>query len=89
MIAGSGERAKEKNMAEEEDEKFVKHMSFDNYIAKQRQKCKDKHLPHQKCQDCLVEKDVSYKVKYDCKNHKPFPHGMCAKCLPPTVILNR
>lgn len=90
MIAGaSGERQKEKNMGEDEDEKFVKHQSFDNYIAQQRQKCKDKHLPHQKCQDCLTEKDVSYKVKYDCKNHKPFPHGMCQKCLPPTVILNR
>ena len=78
MIAGaSAERAKEKNMGEDEDDKFVKHQSFDNWIAQKRLKCKDKHLPHQKCQDCSGEKDVSYKVKYDCKNHLPFPRGMC------------
>lgn len=85
----SAERPKEKNMGDDDDDKFVKHQSFDNWIAQKRQKCKDKHLPTQKCQDCAGEKDVSYKVKYDCKNHLPYPRGMCQKCLPPTVILNR
>ena len=41
MIAGSSERK-----TEEEEEKFVKHESFDNYILKKREKCKGKHLPH-------------------------------------------
>ena len=81
--------SEEKKQEGEDEDKFVKHQSFDNYIAAQRLKCKMKHLPHQKCQDCIVEKDVSYKVKYDCPNHKPFPLGMCQRCLPPTVILNR
>ena len=67
----------------------MKHQSFDNYLRERLGKCKDKHLPHQKCQDCTFEKDISYKVKYDCPDHKPFPQGMCQKCLPPTVILGR
>lgn len=33
--------------------------------------------------------NFSYKVNYNCPNHKPFPEGMCNKCLPPSVILNR
>lgn len=70
--------AEEKRQAQaEEDDKFVKHQSYDNFLREKLSKCKDKHLPHQKCQDCTFEKDISYKVKYDCPDHKPFPLGMC------------
>lgn len=31
---------------------FVKHQSFENYLIEMKKKCKDKHLPHQKCQNC-------------------------------------
>jgi hypothetical protein len=43
-----------KKIAEEEGDKFVKHQSFENYILEKKKKCKDKHLPHQKCQDCTM-----------------------------------
>ena len=34
--------------------------------------------------------DLSYKVKRDCiEGHKPFPQGMCNKCLPQPVVLAR
>lgn len=86
MIAG----AEDKRRANaEDDDKFIKHQSYDNFLRERLSKCGDKHLPHQKCQDCTFEKDISYKVKYDCIDHKPFPLGMCQKCLPPTVILGR
>ena len=69
---------------------FVKHQSFENYLIEMKKKCKDKHLPHQKCQNCSqVVQNFSYKVKYNCPDHKPYPLGMCNKCLPPAVVLNR
>lgn len=86
MIYGADDK---KRQNAEDDDKFIKHQSYDNYLRERLSKCKDKHLPHQKCQDCTFEKDISYKVKYDCPDHKPFPLGMCQKCLPPTVILGR
>ena len=34
--------------------------------------------------------DISYKVKEKCvAGHKPYPQGMCNKCLPMPVVLNR
>lgn len=69
------------------DEKFIKHQSYDNYLRERLSKCQ--HPPNQKCPYCTFEKDISYKVKYDCPDHKPFPLGMCHKCMPPTVILGR
>lgn len=32
---------------------------------------------------------MSYVVKKNCKEHQPFPVGMCAKCLPPAISLKR
>jgi nuclear protein localization family protein 4 len=31
----------------------------------------------------------SYKVNYKCPNHKPYPVGMCNKCLPQAVVMKR
>jgi nuclear protein localization family protein 4 len=47
------------------------------------------HKPDQKCQNCTAVMQFSYKMKYDCVSHKPFPLGMCNKCIPPSVVLNR
>jgi hypothetical protein len=80
----------QKRIAEEEGDKLVKHQSFENYIVEQKKKCKDKHLPHQKCQDCTMTQGFSYKVNKNCKEqHRPYPQGMCNKCLPPAVVLTR
>ena len=76
--------------AEEEGEKFVKHSSFEHHLIEQKKRCKDKHLPHQRCQNCPVSQSVSYKVNHNCpESHRPYPQGMCNKCLPPTVVLQR
>lgn len=74
---------------DEDEDKFVKHQSFENYLVEMKKKCKDKHLPHQKCQDCSAYTQFSYKVDKTCKDHKPYPLGMCNKCLPPAVPLQR
>ena len=71
------------------DEKDVKHDAFDKYVLEQRKKCANKHAPHQKCQNCTFSQQLSYKVDFTCKKHKPFPLGMCNKCLPPAVVLTR
>jgi hypothetical protein len=78
-----------KKMGEEEDDRFIKHQSFENYLVEMKRACKDKHLPSQKCQNCSAYSQLSYKVNKNCKEHKPYPHGMCNKCLPPTVVLAR
>jgi len=73
----------------DKDGQFVKHQSFENHLIEMKKRCKDKHLPSQKCQNCAVVQTLSYKVKLNCPDHKPYPLGMCNKCLPPTVILGR
>ena len=67
----------------------AKHISFENYLVEMKKACSDKHLPSQRCQNCTAVQVFSYKVKYDCLDHKPFPLGMCNKCLPPAVVLMR
>ena len=88
MIAGSTDK-KMVSTGEEENEQFVKHQSFENYLIEMKKRCAGKHLPHQKCQNCSITQSFSYKVKYNCLDHKPYPLGMCNKCLPPAVVLSR
>ena len=74
------------------DEKLtqdVKHTPFEHYLSELRAKCKKKHRPDQRCQDCIPLQDISHKMRTDCKDHKPYPLGMCNKCIPQSVILNR
>lgn len=47
MIAGT-----ETKKADEDA--FVKHQSFENYLIEMKKRCNDKHLPHQKCQNCSL-----------------------------------
>lgn len=79
----------DKKLGDDAGEQFVKHQSFENFLIEMKKRCKDKHLPHQKCQNCTAVQSFSYKVKYNCPDHKPYPLGMCNKCLPPAVILGR
>lgn len=87
MIKGAVEKKRVGGIDDEENEQFVKHQSFENYLSEMKKRCKDKHLPHQKCQNCSAVQSFSYKVKYNCLDHKPYPLGMCNKCLPPAVVL--
>ena len=73
----------------DDDKNVFKHESFDNWIVETRKKCAKSHPSNAKCQNCTFVNSVSYKVDYTCKNHKPYPLGMCNKCVPPAVILNR
>ncbi len=66
-----------------------KHESFENYLLEMKKKCRGSHRPDQRCQTCAPVQTYSYKVNYNCPNHKPFPQGMCNKCLPPAVVLKR
>lgn len=52
-------------------------------------KCKDLHPPEAKCHNCLPPSQVLYKLKPGCKEHAPFPAGLCTKCMPPTANLIR
>ena len=66
----------------------IKHLSFDEYIDKNFAKCKS-HSSNSKCQNCLVDLAIDYKIKKDCKNHEPYPRGMCSKCMPPSINVKR
>lgn len=79
----------DKKLGDDVGELLIKHQSFENHLIEMKKKCKDKHLPHQKCQNCTAFQSFSYKVKTNCPEHKPYPLGMCNKCLPPAVILSR
>ena len=33
--------------------------------------------------------DLDYKVKKNCSTgHKPYPQGMCNKCIPPSIVIS-
>lgn len=78
-----------KKLGDDTGDQVVKHQSFENFLIEMKKRCHDKHLPHQKCQNCTAVQSFSYKVKFDCLDHKPYPLGMCNKCLPPAVVLSR
>lgn len=65
----------------------VKHLSFDEYLAKRKAKCKGTHDGNSKCNNCIPPLENNYKFNRNCKNHAPYPEGMCVKCLPPGVSL--
>ena len=63
-------------------------MSFDNFLNELKAKCKDLHPPDARCHNCLPPTQISYKLKV-CKEHPPYPVGLCTKCMPPTANLAR
>ena len=66
-----------------------KHVPFEYFFGELRKKCKDTHPPTSKCQNCLPPQEFSYKIKPGCPNHKPFPEGICNKCMPQTAVISR
>lgn len=72
----SSTAASSSNKPGEKDKIEGKHESFEAYLAESKKKG-------------AIFQTFSYKVKPNCPNHKPFPQGMCNKCLPPAVVLKR
>jgi nuclear protein localization family protein 4 len=70
------------------DSKDIKHLSFDEFVDQNFAKCRS-HSTSAKCQNCLVDLAVDYKIKMDCKNHEPYPRGMCSQCIPPSINVKR
>lgn len=66
----------------------AKHLSFDEYVDRNFAKCRN-HSKNQKCQNCLVDLAVEFKIKPNCKNHEPYPKGMCSQCIPPSINVRR
>lgn len=65
-----------------------KHTSFEHHVSELKKKCEGLHQSDQKCQNCMLSMDLDYKVKLNCKSgHKPYPQGMCNKCIPPSIVL--
>ncbi|KAF0294004.1 Nuclear protein localization protein 4 [Amphibalanus amphitrite] len=62
-------------------ENNIKHMSFQSYLRK---------LTHgvDKGKFAALE-DLSCKIKPGCTDHPPWPKGICSKCQPSAVTLNR
>ncbi len=59
----------------------IKFMSFHSYLRKLSSGIdKGKYA---------ALEDVSCKIKSGCTKHKPWPAGICSKCQPPAVTLNR
>eukprot|EP01137_Pigoraptor_chileana_P006186 Opistho-2@50248 len=59
----------------------IKHMSFHSYLRKL-------FGGVDKGKFALLE-DLDYGVKQGCKGHAPWPEGICSKCQPGAVTLNR
>lgn len=59
----------------------IKHMSFHAYMRKLTQGVdKGKYAPFE---------NISCSIKSGCKAHKPWPEGICTKCQPSAITLNR
>jgi nuclear protein localization family protein 4 len=67
----------------------AKHKSFDQFINEKKQRCKGTHETTSQCINCMPPSLLSYKMKKNCPNHPPFPEGVCNKCMPPNIFLNR
>lgn len=70
------------------DTSEVKHISFDDYVDRNFAKCRN-HSKNQKCQNCFVDLAVEFKINMKCKNHEPYPKGMCSQCIPPSINVKR
>lgn len=64
------------------EQKEIKHMSFHSYLRK-LQGFKKSNLNRYPLEN------ISCKIKPNCGNHRPWPAGICDKCKPTDVTLNR
>ncbi|XP_055902406.1 nuclear protein localization protein 4 homolog [Eupeodes corollae] len=62
-------------------EQNIKHLSFHSYIRKQTSGVdRGKYI---------TIDDISCKIKPGCREHPPWPKGICSKCQPSAITLNR
>ncbi|XP_034487130.1 nuclear protein localization protein 4 homolog isoform X1 [Drosophila innubila] len=59
----------------------IKHLSFHSYIRKQTS-----GMDHGKY---FVFDDINCRIKPGCREHPPWPKGICSKCQPSAITLNR
>lgn len=83
------ENVKCPNCANKDIIEDVKHLNFDEYLNKRKAKCKGTHGDTGKCNNCTPPLDICYKMNLNCRNHEPYPKGLCVKCMPPAVVLSR
>ncbi|KAL3274283.1 hypothetical protein HHI36_015688 [Cryptolaemus montrouzieri] len=62
-------------------EQNIKHLSFHSYICKLTSGVDRGKF--------LALEDISCRVKNGCKDHPPWPKGICSKCQPSAITLNR
>lgn len=65
----------------------IKHLAFDDFLDRNYAKCKN-HAVGQKCSNCLIDLSYNYTPRF-CKNHEPYPKGMCSACMPPAISVKR
>ncbi|XP_037820384.1 nuclear protein localization protein 4 homolog isoform X1 [Lucilia sericata] len=62
-------------------EQKIKHLSFHSYIRKQTSGIdRGKYM---------VFDDINCRIKTGCREHPPWPKGICSKCQPSAITLNR
>ncbi|KAK2581786.1 hypothetical protein KPH14_002264 [Odynerus spinipes] len=62
-------------------EQNIKHLSFHAYLRK---------LTAGVDRGKFIQlDDISCRIKTGCKDHPPWPRGICSKCQPPSITLNR
>ncbi|KAM7361260.1 nuclear protein localization 4 isoform 2-T2 [Cochliomyia hominivorax] len=62
-------------------EQKIKHLSFHSYIRKQTSGIdRGKYM---------VFDDINCRIKPGCREHPPWPKGICSKCQPSAITLNR
>lgn len=62
-------------------EQNVKHLSFHSYLRKMTSGADRGKF--------LALEDISCRIKSGCKDHPPWPKGICSKCQPNAITLNR
>ncbi|KAK9887863.1 hypothetical protein WA026_000171 [Henosepilachna vigintioctopunctata] len=62
-------------------EQNIKHLSFNSYIRKLTSGVDRGKF--------LALEDITCRVKNGCKDHPPWPKGICSKCQPSAITLNR
>lgn len=62
-------------------EQKIKHMSFHSYLRKLTAGVDRGKF--------VALEDISCRIKLGCKDHPPWPRGICSKCQPNAVTLNR
>ncbi|KAL5273585.1 NPLOC4 family protein [Megaselia abdita] len=62
-------------------EKNIKHLSFHSYLRKQTSGMTGGKF--------VAFEDLNCKIKSGCREHLPWPKGICSKCQPSAITLNR